>query len=255
MMMIWAMVMTIAIQASAMSYSQARQQALFLSDKMAYELGLTEAQYDAVYEINLDYIMAVDNSADLFGIYWKYRNRDLKHVLASWQYKMFKHYDYFYRPIYYSGNVWRYRIYDRYIDHNVYYYSRPTVYISYRGGHNTGHHSWYASRSYSKPPRRVVVDRVDNFQRNEYPRNRSFGNGDRAYSDRRLYDRTRRIERSNDNARQRSFGNEASRSRAFERSGRDFDRGNGNRSFGHSRPVPPRSSEAQHGKSPFGARR
>ena len=29
----------------------------FLVDKMAYELGLTDAQYQAVYEINLDYLL------------------------------------------------------------------------------------------------------------------------------------------------------------------------------------------------------
>ncbi len=40
--------------ASAMSYEQARQQALFLTDKMAYELNLTEEQYEAAYEVNLE---------------------------------------------------------------------------------------------------------------------------------------------------------------------------------------------------------
>ncbi len=40
---------TITVSASAMSYDQARQQALFLTDKMAYELNLTDEQYEAVY--------------------------------------------------------------------------------------------------------------------------------------------------------------------------------------------------------------
>ena len=39
--------LAITIQASAMSYEQAREQALFLTDKMAYELNLTEDQYEA----------------------------------------------------------------------------------------------------------------------------------------------------------------------------------------------------------------
>ena len=43
--------LVMAVQASAMSYEQARQQALFLTDKMAYELNLTDAQYEAAYEI------------------------------------------------------------------------------------------------------------------------------------------------------------------------------------------------------------
>ena len=44
---------TMTVSANAMSYEQARQQALFLTDKMAYELNLTEDQYEAAYEINL----------------------------------------------------------------------------------------------------------------------------------------------------------------------------------------------------------
>ena len=55
--------------ASAMSYEQARQQALFLTDKMAYELNLTEDQYEAAYEVNLDYLMSVDTYDDLYGAY------------------------------------------------------------------------------------------------------------------------------------------------------------------------------------------
>ena len=45
---------TIVMSSNAMSYEQARNQALFLTDKMAYELNLTEEQYEAAYEINLD---------------------------------------------------------------------------------------------------------------------------------------------------------------------------------------------------------
>ena len=38
---------TLTVSANAMSYEQARQQALFLTDKMAYELNLTDEQYEA----------------------------------------------------------------------------------------------------------------------------------------------------------------------------------------------------------------
>ena len=61
-MMILAMMMVMTVSASAMRYSDARREALFLSDKMAYELNLTDAQYAAVYEINLDYLMSVDSA-------------------------------------------------------------------------------------------------------------------------------------------------------------------------------------------------
>ena len=49
----------VAATGKAMSYEQARNEALFLTDKMAYELNLTEEQYEAAYEINLDYLMGV----------------------------------------------------------------------------------------------------------------------------------------------------------------------------------------------------
>ena len=62
---------TLTVSASAMSYEQARQQALFLTDKMAYELNLTEDQYEAAYEINLDYLMGVNTYDDLYGAYWR----------------------------------------------------------------------------------------------------------------------------------------------------------------------------------------
>ena len=67
-MMILAMMMVMTISANAMSYNAAKNEALFLSDKMAYELNLTAAQYEAVYEINLDYLMSLNGNADIFGI-------------------------------------------------------------------------------------------------------------------------------------------------------------------------------------------
>ena len=52
------MVMTISARSAmplgssknAMNYNAAKNEALFLSDKMAYELNLTAAQYEAVYD-------------------------------------------------------------------------------------------------------------------------------------------------------------------------------------------------------------
>ena len=57
--------MTITLAAKAMSFTQAQREALFLTDKMAYELNLTDEQYDACYEINLDYLMGVSTVDDL----------------------------------------------------------------------------------------------------------------------------------------------------------------------------------------------
>ena len=85
-MMILAVMMVMTISANAMSYNAAKHEALFLSDKMAYELNLTAAQYEAVYEINLDYLMSLNGHGDVFGIWWDRRNADLRFVLTPWQY-------------------------------------------------------------------------------------------------------------------------------------------------------------------------
>ena len=82
-MMILAVMMVMTISANAMSYNAAKHEALFLSDKMAYELNLTAAQYEAVYEINLDYLMSLNGHGDVFGIWWDRRNADLRSI-ALW---------------------------------------------------------------------------------------------------------------------------------------------------------------------------
>ena len=66
--------LTLTTATKAMSYSQAREQALFLTDKMAYELNLNEEQYDAAYEVNLDYLMSINTYDDLYGTYRTQRN-------------------------------------------------------------------------------------------------------------------------------------------------------------------------------------
>lgn len=76
--MILAAMMLMTLTAKAISYGDAKSEALFLSDKMVYELDLTDEQYEAVYEINLDYLLCVNNPDDLFGICWERRNADLR---------------------------------------------------------------------------------------------------------------------------------------------------------------------------------
>ena len=80
---------TMTISAQAMTFNEARREAFFLTDKMAYELNLSNAQYEAVYEINLDYLTALAVSDDIFGFYWERRNEDLSFVLSSYQYRTF----------------------------------------------------------------------------------------------------------------------------------------------------------------------
>ena len=138
--------MTIALNANAMSFTQAQREALFLTDKMAYELNLTDEQYDACYEINLDYLMSVSTVDDLYGTYWTRRNYDLGYVLLDWQLAAYRAASYFYSPLYWNAGCWHFGIYARYPRRTFYYFSHPTVYVSYRGGHSwrmNGGHSYY----------------------------------------------------------------------------------------------------------------
>ena len=140
------MMMTMLTSANAMSYEQAREQALFLTDKMAYELNLNESQYEAAYEINLDYLMSVNTYDDLYAACWTRRNLDLSYILYDWQYSAFCAASYFYRPLWWEGGVWHFGIYARYPHRDYFYFGRPHFYVTYRGGHAwrlNGGRSWY----------------------------------------------------------------------------------------------------------------
>ena len=145
-----ALMMAMTIMADAMSYNVAKNEALFLSDKMAYELNLTDAQYNAVYEINLDYLMSVDRHDDVFGIWWNRRNADLRLVLAAWQYDKYMTLNYFYRPISWHNGAWLFHVYNRY-DKGRFFKAHPSVFVSYRGGHNRKPSHFYADRRVVKP--------------------------------------------------------------------------------------------------------
>ena len=143
--------LTMTVSVNAMSYEQARDQALFLTDKMAYELNLTEDQYEAAFEINLDYLMSIDTVDDLYGLYWTRRNLDLSYILLDWQYSAFCAASYFYRPLYWEAGYWHFGIYARYPIRTYFYFGRPHFYLTYHGGHSwrmNGGHSYYHGRTY-----------------------------------------------------------------------------------------------------------
>ena len=162
-MMILAVMMVMTISANAarplvacyqrdarMSYNAAKHEALFLSDKMAYELNLTAAQYEAVYEINLDYLMSLNGHDDVFGIWWDRRNADLRFVLTPWQYDKYVALNHFYRPVAWKAGGWTFAVYTHY-NRGHFYNAHPKVYVSYRGGHNKVNGSHYGHMKVGKP--------------------------------------------------------------------------------------------------------
>lgn len=252
--------------ASAMSYEQARQQALFLTDKMAYELNLTDDQYEAAYEVNLDYLMGINTYDDLYGVYWRQRNLDLSYILLDWQYRAFCDATYFYRPLYWDGGFWHFGIYARYPRRDYFFFGRPHFYVSYRGDHCwrvNGGRSWYHGRSYGRPfaggqPR---MGMRDGFNRGDYGRGQSFGNMQRQSSTRTTVTRDRnfgngsfnngRIESNRNNNGGGTFGGGTFRGGTF--GGGTFGSRSNNSRSNMSRDFTPRSTTPN--SSSFGGNR
>ena len=231
--------LTLTVTASAMSYSQARERALFLTDKMAYELNLTEEQYDAAYEVNLDYLMSINTYDDLYGVYWSNRNLDLSYILLDWQYRAFCAASYFYRPLYWSAGVWHFAVYSHYPRRNHFYFHRPTVYVSYRGGHSCHHNggrSWYKGRRYNHNDISRGGGMKDRYDRGYYKQNNNRGNG---YNDRGNGGR--------DNNRGNGYNDRGNSGRDNNRGNGYNDRGNGGRD--NNRGTVPSSQTVNRGRT------
>ena len=164
--------LTIAASGKAMSYEQARNEALFLTDKMAYELNLTDEQYEAAYEINLDYLMGVTSYDDVYGDYWERRNRDLSYILLDAQWQAYIAASYFYRPLYWSAGYWHFGIYARYPHRDYFYFGRPAFYATYRGAHawhlHGTHGYYYNHRHHFRPEGRTHFGMLDRWNRGDF---------------------------------------------------------------------------------------
>lgn len=216
-----ALLLTVALSTMAMSYEQARDRALFLTDKMAYELNLNDEQYEAAYEVNLDYLMSISTYDDLYGTYWTRRNMDLSYILFDWQYNAFCSAAYFYRPLVWTNGVWRFSIYVRYPNRTFFYFGRPAFYATYYGGHSwhrNGGRSWYHGRTFGPRPGESRFGMRDRYDRGDF-------RGQRGHDRRHDNGRYDRNNRRNDNNSGRYDRNNR---RDDNNSGR-YDRGNNRR--------------------------
>ena len=230
--------LTIAATGKAMSYEQARNEALFLTDKMAYELNLTDEQYEAAYEINLDYLMGVTSYDDVYSTYWERRNLDMSYILFDWQWQAFCAATYFYRPLYWDGGYWHFAIYARYPHRDYFYFGRPVFYASYRGGHawhvHGGHGYYYGHRDHYRPAGRSHFGMLDRWNRGDYRGHHS--NGQRHSSTRTTAGDRRFGHMDNGNRGNRPSSNRDYRGddRRPSTGNRPSGSGNNGRSFGHS---------------------
>ena len=253
---ILALLFTMTVTVNAMSYEQARQQALFLTDKMAYELNLTNDQYEAAYEINLDYLIGVNTYDDLYGPYWRYRNVDLSYVLLDWQYRAYCAASYFYRPLYFSDGLWHFSIYARYPHRDYFYFDRPVVYVSYCGGHSwhrNGGRSWYNGRRYAERRGDAHFGMRDGFNRGDYGRGNRQSFGSRNQTQQRFGNNTN----INNNGQRGSFGSRTNRESSTRTTVRQPNN-NTNSSFGGRggfRVASPENSVQSSPRSTFGSGR
>ena len=226
----------------AMTYAQAREQALFLTDKMAYELNLTQEQYEAAYEINLDYLMAITGTSDVYAMPWRQRNIDLSYILYDWQYAAYEAASYFFRPVFWNAGYWHFGIYSHYPHRTYYYFARPSAYSVYRGAHswrrNSGR-SWYVNRIHHYRPAIGTNHRFSGLRdmhHNNNHNNGSYRNG--ADINNRNYNRNDNGNyRNNDNRNYNRNGNNNNRynSRNNNSYGNNYNNGNSNINRQHDR--------------------
>ena len=142
------MLVSTSIVAQPMNYNAIRNNARFLTDRMAYTLGIgTAAIIDDLYRINYDYIYGINEYLDDIALGYRYddymaicaeRDYALQMLLGDVLWSRLIGYDYFYRPIIFENHRWRFGIYayDWHRDH--FYFGAPRYFSGYRGGHFFG---------------------------------------------------------------------------------------------------------------------
>lgn len=227
------LIATTATAGMSMSPASIREETRFLTDKMAYELRLSNRQYNDLYEINYDFIYTVSDLMEdvVYGYEWALnayyealdlRNDDLRWVLSDSQYRRFMRADYFYRPLYVSnGRYWSYRIYSYYPDRTVFYYDVPYHYSTYSGANYRRYYnsaSHYRNRHteirhYSSPYSVRSSRRYDSYRSSDFGTIRFRANS----SVRPESHRSMRSDDVNRNTRSRGYDSYTQRERNYDR--------------------------------------
>ena len=140
------MMTSMAATAQPMSYYAMRNNARFLTDRMAYTLGLSAALIDDLYLINYDYIWGVNDYLDDVALGYYYddymavcaaRDAALRNLLGVSIWNRLLGYNYFYRPIVFANRGWHFSIYDydRYGARHFFYSAPRPIARGYAGGH------------------------------------------------------------------------------------------------------------------------
>ena len=161
---------TMAINAQCMSLTAVRNNARFLTDRMAYTLGIRDPYLiDEIYRINYDYIWGVNDYLDDVALGYYYddyinvcaaRDMALRTLLGTVVWNRIIRYSYFHRPIAFVNHCWHFSIYD-FDRHgrNHYFCAIPRPYHSgYCGG---GFFRGMAPRDHRGPARPPVNNRFN----------------------------------------------------------------------------------------------
>jgi len=128
----------------AMSVEQSRNEALFLTDKMAYELGLSNYQWDDVYEINYDFFRSLGYVTSNYNYAERLRERKLMYVLTGAQWAEYCRMTYFTVPVTVVNGNWHFSVYSRY-DRGKFFDRNHNVIHTYRGN-RSGWENYYSNR-------------------------------------------------------------------------------------------------------------
>lgn len=131
------------MNAQPMSYYAIRDNARYLTDRMAYTLNIAADLLDDLYMINYDYICGVNDYLDDVALGYRYddymaviaaRDLALRRLLAPWQWERLIGIDYFYRPIVFRNHRWSFSIYAYDPYRTRFYFRAPRPFNDYRGG-------------------------------------------------------------------------------------------------------------------------
>lgn len=136
-----------AMNAQSMSITAMRSNARFLTDRMAYTLGISDPYLiDEMYRINYDYILGVNGYLDDVALGYYYddymavctaRDLALRTLLGARLWDSVVRYSYFHRPIVFANRGWHFSIYDydRYGAHHFFCAVPRPFSGGYAGGH------------------------------------------------------------------------------------------------------------------------
>ena len=135
------------MNAQRMSTIAIQSNARFLTDRMAYTLGIHDPYLiDEIYRINYDYIWGVNDYLDDVALGYYYddymavceaRDLALRTLLGTRLWNSILGYGYFHRPIVFVNRGWHFSVYDydRYGAHRFYYHAPRPIARGYAGGH------------------------------------------------------------------------------------------------------------------------